>query len=237
MVDKASRIPLYVLIYDDMKEKIQNEEWLINERIPTEKELMDIYNCGRATVRESTMQLEREGFLYRKKGIGTYVKTSQPTNGFRPFISLSYYLKDRGIEEKSLILTSEVLKTTDEINLLCKWNNSTEFFSHNRQRVVDDKVLAIEESYFHQSVIGEMDSIDKANSLSKFILSELGINVIKVDQSLFLRKPTIEEVKLLEVDINSNLLEMHRWIYADSIEEPVHFIKFIIPSDKIPFQY
>ena len=50
-------------------------KWEVGERIPTEKELTQKFNVSRFTVRQSHMELTREGYWPRQAGKGTFVKS------------------------------------------------------------------------------------------------------------------------------------------------------------------
>ena len=71
--------PLYINIKNDINAKIVEQIWSIDSRIPTELELMDMYNAGRETVRKAVAMLVQEGVLYRKRGIGTFVRRNSPS--------------------------------------------------------------------------------------------------------------------------------------------------------------
>lgn len=67
--------PKYKKIANDLKSKILNEEYKVNESIPTEAELQTIYDVSRYTVRQAINLLVTEDILVKKKGSGTYVKS------------------------------------------------------------------------------------------------------------------------------------------------------------------
>lgn len=63
----------YERVLQDISEKIISEEYKINEKIPTESELMEIYNVSRYTVRRAIDELEKKHFVYRIQGGGIFV--------------------------------------------------------------------------------------------------------------------------------------------------------------------
>ncbi len=48
-----------------LQKNITNKSWEIDSQIPTEPELMEMYNVGRETVRKAVAMLVQEGILYR----------------------------------------------------------------------------------------------------------------------------------------------------------------------------
>lgn len=65
---------LYRIIYDFLREKIENQEYQMNEQLPTEAELAEQFQVSRITSRRALAELERHGYIYRKRGSGSYVK-------------------------------------------------------------------------------------------------------------------------------------------------------------------
>lgn len=63
----------YERIKQDISEKILSEEYQVNDKLPTESELMETYDVSRFTVRRSIDELEKENFVYRIQGGGIFV--------------------------------------------------------------------------------------------------------------------------------------------------------------------
>jgi GntR family transcriptional regulator len=63
--------PLYRLVYDSVKKDINDMH--DGERIPSIDELCLKYDVSKTVVREAISALERDGFIIRKQGLGTFV--------------------------------------------------------------------------------------------------------------------------------------------------------------------
>lgn len=72
--------PLYEKIINDIKEKIERGELTSNQLIPTELELAEKYNVSRITSRRALNELDREGIIYRKRKLGSFVSDSKKTD-------------------------------------------------------------------------------------------------------------------------------------------------------------
>jgi len=64
---------LYEKIIADIQEKITNNTYALNDRIPTEFELAEQYQVSRITSKRALEELKNEGYIYRKQGSGSYV--------------------------------------------------------------------------------------------------------------------------------------------------------------------
>ncbi len=63
----------YEVVYDEIRLRIKNGYWKINERIPTIEDISKELNVGVSSVREAIRILEKQGILLIQQGSGTYV--------------------------------------------------------------------------------------------------------------------------------------------------------------------
>ncbi|MBS4536262.1 PLP-dependent aminotransferase family protein [Clostridium sp. D2Q-14] len=73
-LDKKIRKPLYVQLYNKIKEKIKNNSLQNNTKLPSIRELSDLLNVNSSTIVNAYKLLEEEDYIYKKIGSGTYVK-------------------------------------------------------------------------------------------------------------------------------------------------------------------
>ena len=79
----------YLQIENDIKNKINSREYLPGSFLPTEKELMRIYDVSRTTIRKAADLLEKEGMIERKRGYGTKVRPLLSHTGFHKFHNIT----------------------------------------------------------------------------------------------------------------------------------------------------
>ncbi len=65
---------LFFRIADHMEKEIISGKYAIGQKIPTEKELSDIYSASRAVIREAILALEIKGYVEARAGSGVIVK-------------------------------------------------------------------------------------------------------------------------------------------------------------------
>ena len=58
---------------DELRRRIESEQWPVGARIPPEPALVDLLGVGRNTVREAVQSLVHAGLLERRQGSGTFV--------------------------------------------------------------------------------------------------------------------------------------------------------------------
>ena len=72
--------PLYLKIYQSLKQDIENGVYKPGDQVPTEGGLADLFHVSKITSKRALNMLAEEGLLSRQKGRGTFVshKTSTP---------------------------------------------------------------------------------------------------------------------------------------------------------------
>lgn len=115
--------PKYLLIKNDIKEKIESGKYALGTKIPSEAKLRGHYDVSRHTIRQAIGDLVNKGYLVKQQGSGTFVSdyylSSQQKNGQKTIGVITTYLSDyifpsiiRGIEQElskynySLMLSS-----------------------------------------------------------------------------------------------------------------------------------
>ncbi len=230
MLSKFKHVPLYIQLKEEIKDKIKSSTWQVDSQIPTEKSLMEEYNVGRATVREALSHLVNEGYLYKRQGVGTFVAGRQSSLGYEPLISLTYFLRARGVSPRNKVVENSIVVPDKALLSSMKWKKSRACFYLKRIRYAETMPLAIENSYFDQEFQRVAAEQDLTSSLAKIILEELKLNVKKVEQVVINRYPTEEEAVILNLDLNSAVMQLERWIYIEDRKEPFYYLHFIIPG-------
>lgn len=70
---QTERQPLYMQIQQYFKDLIAQEKLRENDKIPSEKELMEQFDVSRITVANALVQLAKDGWIYRIPGRGSFV--------------------------------------------------------------------------------------------------------------------------------------------------------------------
>src|SRR5690625_4637842 len=78
-LNKSAATPLYKQVAESLKTKINNGEHKLGEQLPRELTLAKNYNVSRITVRSALDLLEKEGFIIKRQGKGTFVTDKRKT--------------------------------------------------------------------------------------------------------------------------------------------------------------
>lgn len=92
---KYDRQPLYMQIQNYFKERITAQQLKANDKIPSEKELMELFGVSRITVANALVQLSKEGWIYRIPGRGSFVSAAVDARAVNPDTSVLYQPNER----------------------------------------------------------------------------------------------------------------------------------------------
>jgi len=77
-IDKKSPVPAYHQLRIILENDIRKGKYKIGAFFPTETKLAQLYGLSRMTVRQALGELEKEGFILREQGKGTFVIRNKP---------------------------------------------------------------------------------------------------------------------------------------------------------------
>ena len=102
--------PKYIMIKNEIKQRILDNEYPIGSKIPSESKIQEKYEVSRHTVRQAISELVHDGYLQKKQGAGTFVSnhfTNGPANTTKTIGVITTYVSDyifpsiiRGIESE-----------------------------------------------------------------------------------------------------------------------------------------
>ena len=132
MLDRNSFVPLYCQLADEIQSQIESGKIKPGDKLPSESEMMQLYNIGRPTVRMALSQLVNKGFLEKEHGRGTFCKASRsPSKALNIDVILDmsdsyfipYYMKsicEVLTENHCNVIVSDSKNSTEEICALLK---------------------------------------------------------------------------------------------------------------------
>ncbi|WP_394187004.1 FadR/GntR family transcriptional regulator [Metabacillus halosaccharovorans] len=117
---------LYIQIYNQILSEIEVGVVKEGEKLPSERELCELFNVSRAPVRQALSALELNGVIYSRQGEGIFVKNSKVLTGnfqtsfFLKLISPEDIVEARMSIEPLIIEFAALRATDDDIKALQK---------------------------------------------------------------------------------------------------------------------
>lgn len=147
MMDPKSRIPLYYQLMDVLLEKIRSGELKTDDKLPSERELCDTYEISRSTVRQTMLEMEREGYIYKKHGKGTFVAPPFLKQDLSGFYSFTEEMKKLGKVPTSHVLEFAVVEADKKIAGMMGLKEGDSVIKFKRLRLADGEPMMYERSF------------------------------------------------------------------------------------------
>jgi GntR family transcriptional regulator len=142
-----STVPYYQQLYDHLHKRIVEGRWRPGDMLPSETELIEQYQVSRVTVRQALALLVKDGLIYRRRGLGTFVSVPKIEQGLNRIISFSEDMRRRGFQAGTTVLSSGLLPAPQEIAERLEMVPGDEIAYLERLRLADGEPLSIEISH------------------------------------------------------------------------------------------
>lgn len=195
--DKNSNVPLYRQIVNYIKEKISLGEWIIGTKLPSQREMADIFNVNRSTIVEAVDELKSYGLVQGRSKGGTVIVNntwSILASGKAP--NWEKYIKS-GIYEPNLSTIQMINKLEYEDNIirLSTGELSPELFPKDAMKTVLSKVSDDINSLGYERTKG---SLELRKSISNYV-KKFGINASPA--SILIVSGSLQALQLIAMSI------------------------------------
>lgn len=197
----------YQKVEDFFIEKINKGILKAGDKLPPEITISAKYGYSRMTVNKAMKDLEKQGYVTRIAGRGTFVKEKSVLRLLTDNISFSDIIKQQRMTPGSTLISYNLLPSS-------KVPSATEFetpinkFHHTvRLRTGDDKPIAITEDYLNADLITKIDFNLLTTSLYSY-LKKLKLPVIQNFVEIKAVRATKEQQKVLNLDVDFLLMTL-----------------------------
>ncbi|WP_025641000.1 GntR family transcriptional regulator [Schnuerera ultunensis] len=146
-IDKSSRIPLYYQLMDIIMEMIDKGNLEEDDQLPSERELCESYDVSRSTVRQAIQELEKEGYIYRVHGKGTFVSKQKFRQDLLEFYSFTEEMKKIGKVPSSKVLDFDIMEANEKVAMKMNLNPRDKIYVFTRLRLADNEPMMLETSH------------------------------------------------------------------------------------------
>jgi GntR family transcriptional regulator, N-acetylglucosamine utilization regulator len=232
-VEAAPGQKLYRAVVDALQREIETGRFAEAQLLPAERELCELLDVSRTTLRKAIADLIAEGVLFNRHGAGTFIHRATPRVD-QPSSRLTSFTEDmrlRGFEASSRELERGVFLPTPEEAMMLGMRPNERLFRLGRLRLADGSPMAIEHAAVPLRYLPERNLVGA--SLYE-ALSARGFKPTRGLQRLRAIRISDADAELLGVARNSPALHIQRIAYlADG--SCVEFTKSLYRADAYDF--
>lgn len=203
----------YEYIGQDLYQRIKNKEFLPNNKLPTEDQLIVEYSVSRNTVRSAIKQLTKLGILYPVQGSGMFIKEPKKTDTV-------YLNSTRGVTDdhanrniKNKVLKIELLEADKELATRLQCKTGTPVYYLIRLRLMDEIPYAVEYTYYNKDIIPYLGKEIAESSIFNYIKKDLKLSFGFADKYISAKKLNAYESDLLALEENDPSIVIEDSVY------------------------
>ena len=222
----------YPLIKTTLKDRLLGGDYSEGLPLPSEPQLAREFEVSRMTARRAIDELEREGYVYRVQGAGTFPTGKRFRQGMfrvRPFKEWA-----RDPDQRNTILQSMELRATPEIATVLQVSAGDPVIFVHRLRFAGEEPLVIEKRYIDARLAGDLLSHNLAAESIHEVMVTMGVALTRVEQSLEAVNLRQEESDLLRVPLGTAAFLLRRTTYSGT--RRASYVNYWVRGDRYAFQ-
>lgn len=207
----------YLTIYNQIIVKIESGKIEPNAKLPSENELMQEYGVSRDTIRKSLDLLERNGYILKIKGKGSFVldidKFEFPVSGLTSFKELSHRL---GVESKTIVEELELIYPDEHVRKQLEISDEDPVWKVIRVRKIGDQRIILDKDYLCKQFVPQLTEEICRDSIYEYIENSLGLKISFAKKEITVQQATEEDKKYLDFDNYNMIVVVKNYIYLEN---------------------
>lgn len=229
-VDRNTPIPLYYQLQQHFLGQIHSGELSVGDRLPSEEEIIEESGLSRFTVRQAFQALEREGYVERIRGKGTFVR--EP----RVELSVAWHLLGftedmvrRGHKVESEIIGQRLGPcVVDDAARHLGIREDVDVVHFDRTRTVDGIALVYDSVSIRADLCAGFEVIDMTNrSLFETLEKECNLTVARAHRTLTIERAEPQTAEFFKIEIDDPIFMLTDLTF-DPSDEPIFYAQTYI---------
>jgi GntR family transcriptional regulator len=238
MIHLENGVPKYIQISHWLIEMIQKGRYGVNDKLPSESKLAQLFRVNRNTVRQAISDLVAKGLVQKKNGVGSFVQA----HAFQPvkytLQHISSFTDDMirmGVVPQTRLINKSVIEAPPEVAEKLLLGKEKRVILTERLRLGDQVPLVIERSYLPHKEYKEILKMRLTGSLYHLLTKKFKVDLHRSVQVFRAISLSGKDAKLLGLAPRSPGIFLESIIY-DSKNIPVEVLHAFHRGDKYIFE-
>lgn len=190
-------------IYKDLKHHVERGDYLYSELLPSENNLIGIYDCSRNTIRRAIAGLVEDGYVQAVHGKGVQViyqpseKTNFTVGGIESFQETA--ARNR-MTYRTEVVCFETITVDASLSQESSFPVGSEVVHIRRVRSVDEKPLILDINYFLKSAVPGLTKEIAEKSIYTYLEQELKMQIVTSKRRITVEKASAQDRELISMD-------------------------------------
>jgi GntR family transcriptional regulator len=206
-------VAAYKKIQSAILERIEGGHLRPGDSVHSERELAKIHSVSLMTARHALTELEREGIVVRRRGVGTFV--APPKIHFNKLVGFTEQMASRGLQASSRTLVAKVVSGEPEIAARLNLSPSTSLVKVERLRQGGGEPFSLETCYFSAERFAALTKEPVAHgSLFAILERDYKLEIAHADEEIDAIAADARMADLFDVAKGSPLLRIRQVIFS-----------------------
>lgn len=153
-------VPKYITLKNNIIKNINEQIYSCGQMIPSERELIELFNMSRITVRKAISDLVNEGYLYKVQGKGTFVKDEKEKQDLFSLTSCTQDIIKLGKTPSRKVITSKVVDADNKVCEKLNIKSNDKIFILQRIYYADNEPINFTQTCLPYKYINGIESYD-----------------------------------------------------------------------------
>jgi GntR family transcriptional regulator len=231
-------VPKYIQISNWLMEMIQKGRYAVQEKLPSESKLSELFRVNRNTVRQAISDLVAKGLVQKKNGVGSFVigRSFQPVKYTLQHISsFTDDMMRMGVVPQTKLIHKSVIEAPPDVAEKLMTGKEKKVILTERLRLGNRIPLVIERSYLPYEEYRDILKMRLTGSLYHLLTRKFHVVLHRSLQTFRAIALSGRDAKLLGVPLRSPGIFLESVIY-DSKNIPVEVLHAFHRGDKYIFE-
>ena len=204
----------YKQFFKQLERDILGEKYQFGDFLPSEHQLMEIYQVSRDTVRKALALLQEEGLIEKVRGQGSkVVKQEQLDFPVSNLTSYQELVAQHQLQSKTNVIS------LDKITVDKKLSKTTGFPEYRlvwrivRQRVVDNIASVLDIDYLDKSLVPDLTREIGEHSIYSYLEETLKLNIAYARKEITIDHVSNQDHILLDIGRDQHVVSIKSQVY------------------------
>lgn len=213
---------------------LQRQNLAPHAKLPSEREMCQMWNLNRTTLRAAIRRLIEMGVLYSLKGSGTYVAAPRLERNLQDAKSTTESVRSSGRKLKTRLLESEIIEASPYLAQKLQLPEGRKLLLLRRLRLLDGVPYMLECNYINLEYCPRLVDYDFGEESLFQVMSYYNIYPCQGKEFVGITYATEEEGRLLQLPEGEPLFFL-TGITKDYHGVPLEYFKSVVRPDMVRF--
>lgn len=232
--ERETSNPLYLQLKTHLLRRILKGEWQEGSLLPTEAEMKEEYGLSRATIRQALEELKNEGYIERKRHVGTIVSFQRVKPELMKLTSFSEDILARGLKPESKTLETDFIMPPPNVRIAFGLEPQEKVWRILRLRSASGEPFGLHELYLPPTLQFSPRELATMTSFYQLLEMRHGLKPARATENLSASVATKQESALLKIAEGDPVLVAWRSSYAAD-NQIIECVKILYRADRYEY--